>query len=314
MSKKLIAVAAAAALALTGLVGVAPANATAPAAAFTTIGSGDGSTSALAATVSVTRANLVGATATGIALNLTSLATGDVVRVQTTGGVRLLGGAVTGSADVNVTAAGSTDVSYTHSTADGTTSTTKVWTAYTKSTATGTIVINVSRTGLTFSKTLYLKGTFGVGDAVEYNIANVTGIPATLAANGTAAITFTVTDAFGNAVENDTSILNVATIKIGGTNIATAPTWDSTAKVYKATITAPTSSTFIVEVMADTTDPSVAGLVAANWRHVAVVNNPAVAAQITALTAQITALTADYNALATKYNKLVKKSKRVAKK
>ena len=312
MSKKLIAVAAAAALALTGLVGVAPANATAPAAAFTTIGSGDGSTSALAATVSVTRANLVGATATGIALNLTTLATGDVVRVTATGGVRLLGGAVTGSADVDVTKAGVTDVSYTHSTADGTTHTTKVWTAYTKSTATGTIAVTVTRTGLTYSKTLYLKGTFGVGDAVEYNITNVTGIPATLAANGTAAITFQATDAFGNAVENDTSILNVATVKVGGSNVATAPTWDATAKVYKATITAPTSGTFIVEVQADTADPSVAGLVAANWRHVAVVNNPTVTAQITALTAQVTALIADYNALAKKYNKLVKKSKRVA--
>ena len=147
---------------------------------------------------------------------------------------------------------------------------------------------------------------------MEYNITNVTGIPATLAANGTAAITFQATDAFGNAVENDTSILNVATVKVGGSNVATAPTWDATAKVYKATITAPTSGTFIVEVQADTADPSVAGLVAANWRHVAVVNNPTVTAQITALTAQVTALIADYNALAKKYNKLVKKSKRVA--
>ena len=314
MSKKLIAVAAAAALALTGLVGVAPANASAPAAAFTTIGSGDGSTSALAATVTVARANATGATATGIALNLTTLATGDVVRVTATGGVRLLSGAITGSADVDVTKAGVTDVTYTHSTADGTTSTTKVWTAYTKSTATGTIAVTVTRTGLTYSKTLYLKGVILVGDDAEYNVTNVTGIPATMAANTTAAITFQATDAFGNAIENDTSILNVASVKVGGTSVSSTPTWDSTAKVYKATITAPTSGTFIVEVMVASADPSVLGLVAANWRNVSVVNNPAVAAQVTALTAQITALTADYNALAKKYNKLVSKSKRVAKK
>jgi hypothetical protein len=314
MSKKLIAVAAAAALALTGIVGVSPANATAPAAAFTTIGAGDGSTSALAATVSVTRANEIGTTVTGIALTLSTLATGDVVRITATGGVRLLGGAVTGSADVDVTKAGVTDVSYTHSAAAGTSATTKVWTAYTKSTTTGTIVVNVTRTGLTYSKTLYLKGTFGVGDAVEYNIVNVTGIPATLAANGTAAITFQASDAFGNAVDNDTSILNVATVTVGGSNVATAPTWDSTAKVYKATITAPSSGTFIVEVKANTTDPSVDGLVDANWRHVAVVNNPAVTAEITALTVKLTDLTADYNKLAKKYNKLVATSKRVPKK
>jgi hypothetical protein len=306
MSKKLIAVASAAALALTGLVGVAPASASAPAATFTTIGSGDGSTSALAATVTVARANAIGATATGILLNIDTLATGDVVRITATGGVRLLAGldALAGSADVDVTKAGVTEVSYTHSTAAGTSDTSLDMLAYTKSTAVGTIVVNVVRTGLTYNKTLYLKGDIVSSAEVGYNITEVTGMPSTLAANTKADITFKVTDAFGNALENNSNILNVATTQVNNAN-GVLPTWDSTAKVYKASVTAPTSGTFIVEIRAKSTDPSVLGLVAANWRNVSVINNTGVSAQITALTAQVTALTADYNALAAKWNKRV---------
>ena len=299
MSKKLIAVASAAALALTALVGVAPANATAPTFTFTHTGA-NGETATTQATVTVARANAVGQTGTGMALNLASINTGDVVRIVATGGVRILTDAVTGSADLDASKLGRTDFSFT---SGGSADASKTYYAFTKSTATGSVAVTVTRTGLTFTKTLYMKGVLA-SDA-EYNITEVTGVPATMAKNATAAITFKVTDAFGNAVEDDASIKSTTTITVGGTAIGTAPTWDSTAKVYKATITAPSSSVFIVTIDTDTSDPSVDGLPDANWRNTSVVNNATVAAQITALTAQVTALTADYNALATKWNKRV---------
>jgi hypothetical protein len=183
--------------------------------------------------------------------------------------------------------------------------------AYTKSTAVGTIVVNVVRPGLTYDKTLYLKGDIAVGDEVGYNVTEVTGIPATLAANAKADITFKVTDAFGNALENNTAILNVATTQVNNAD-GVLPTWDATAKVYKASITAPTSGTFVVEIRAKATDPSVAGLVAANWKHVAVINNTGVSDQIASLTAQVAALQVivdrkvtkkRYNTLARKWNR-----------
>jgi hypothetical protein len=299
MSKKLIAVASAAALALTGLVGVAPANATAPTFTFTHTGA-NGETASTAATVSVERANAVATTVTGMALNLGTINTGDVVRIVASGGVRILTAAVTGSADLDASKLGRTEISFT---SGGSADASKTYYAFTKSTATGSVAVTVTRTGLTYTKTLYMKGVLAA--TAEYNITEVTGMPATLAKNATAAITFKVTDAFGNAVEDDTSIKNTATITVGGTAIGTAPTWDATAKVYKATITSPSNSVFIVTIDTATADPTVDGLPDANWRNTSVVNNASVAAQITALTAQVAALTADYNALVKKWNKRV---------
>jgi hypothetical protein len=235
-----------------------------------------------------------------MALNLGAIDTGDVVRIVATGGVRVLTAAVAGSADLNAALLGRTDFSFT---SGGSADATKTYYAFTKSTATGSVAVTVTRTGLTFTKTLYMKGV--LAEDAEYNITEVTGVPATMAQNATAAITFKVTDAFGNAVEDDTTIKNTATITVGTTAIGTAPAWDSTAKVYKATITAPSSSVFIVTVQTAATDPSVDGLPDANWVNTSVVNNATVAAQITALTAQVTALTADYNKLAARWNKKV---------
>ena len=146
--------------------------------------------------------------------------------------------------------------------------------------------MNVSRTGLTAASTLHLKGIAGV----EYKIANVTGIPATLALGATSAVTFQATDVFGNAVEDDTSIKALTPTNFG------AVTWDAAAKVYKATLTSPSNSPFITTIDLGASD--VSGFADATDSNVAVVNNPGVSSQIAALTAQVAALVADYNKLA----------------
>jgi hypothetical protein len=94
MSKKLIAVASAAALALTALVGISPASATAPSIAFgagVAADSTDGTSSAAPATVNAPVENeLVVAADNVVELALTDLDTGDVIRVETTGSVKLV--------------------------------------------------------------------------------------------------------------------------------------------------------------------------------------------------------------------------------
>ncbi len=307
MSKKLIAVASAAALALTALVGIAPASASGPAVTFSAgTSGGDGSTSALASTVSAPVTNIM-STSFAATTTITGLLTGDVVRVEATGAVKLLedvtnfGAAA--NANIDVSKSGVATITKTR-TASGS----LALYAYTTSTTAGEVKVSVTRTGLSFNTSLWLKAA---APTAQYNITDVTGVPATLAKGATADITFKATDLYGNAVENDADVLAVTTVKVDGANIATVPTWDAAAKVYKATITSPSSGAFLVKVSTGASD--IVGAAAAA-SSTAVVNNTGVAAQITALTAQVAALTADYNALAKKYNKLVKKSKRVAKK
>jgi hypothetical protein len=298
MSKKLIAVASAAALAITALVGIAPATASGPALAFSSgTSGGDGSTSALASTVAAPVTNIM-STSFAATTTISGLATGDVVRIEATGAVKLLedvtnfGAAA--NANIDVSKAGVATISKTR-----TSNTSLVVYAYTTSTTAGEVKVSVTRTGLSFNTSLWLKAA---APAAQYNITDVTGVPATLAKGATADITFKATDLFGNAVEDDADVKNVDRVKVDGTSIATAPTWDAAAKVYKATITSPSSSAFIVKVSSGATD--IVGAAAA-VSSTAVVNNTGVASQITALTAQVTALTADYNALAAKWNKRV---------
>ena len=289
MSKKLIAVASAAALALTALVGVAPANA-APAGAVTDSTGGAG-TSGSPYTIYVPSANTLVDATNAVTYTISGLATGDVVRVDTTGGIKLLGdislftSATTG---VNVSTLGTTTYSTTKENA-----TSIVLKMFTTSTTAGTIVMTTTRTGLSATSTTYLKGV--VTTAGEHTISAVAGVPATMAKFATAGLTFTVKDVFGNAVENDASILALA----AQTNLS-AITWDSSAKVYKTTLTAPSAGAFTATI--DLGASEVDGLADTSDSAVLVVNNTGVAAQITALTAQVTALTADYNALAKKWN------------
>jgi hypothetical protein len=124
----------------------------------------------------------------------------------------------------------------------------------------------------------------------------------------TAALTFTVKDVFGNAVEADVSILALA----AQTNLS-AITWDSTAKVYKTTLTAPSAGAFVATI--DLGAAEVAGLADTSDAAVLVVNSTGVSTQVTALLAQVAAQAAilavsrlDENSVTQKkYNKLARK-------
>jgi hypothetical protein len=298
MSKKLIAVASAAALALTALVGVAPANA-APAGAVTddasAIAAGTG-TAASPYRIYVPSANTLVAGVNAVTYTISGLATGDVVRVSTTGSVKIISdislfsSATTG---VNVANLGTTSYSTTKENAASI-----VLKAFTTTTTAGTIVLDVTRTGLSASSTTYLQGA--VTTAGEHTISAVAGLPATMAKFATAVLSFTVKDVFGNAVENDTSILALA----AATNLS-AITWDASAKVYKTTLTAPSAGPFVATI--DLGAAEVAGLADTSDSAVLVVNNPGVSAQVAALTAQVAKLSKrvskkKYNTLARKWN------------
>jgi hypothetical protein len=294
MSKKLIAVASAAALALSALVGVVPASANG-ALAITGSTGGAGST-ASPYTIAVPSANTLVSGTNAVTVTVSGLATGDVVRVDATGGFKLMtsiSGLSTASEYINVTTLGTTTYSETT-----TSNANIVLYAYTTGVATGTIASSLTRTGLSSTNSVSVKGTAGPA----YNMSAVSGVPTTLASAATAATTFTATDVFGNPVENSAIIVGDT-----GTNLG-AVTWDSTAKVYKSTLTSPSTSVFVWSFDFGATD--VVGFAKNKDNVSGVVNYSGDAA----LVAQVAALTADYNALATKYNKLVKKSKRVAKK
>jgi hypothetical protein len=298
MSKKLIAVASAAALALTALVGVAPASANG--AIAITGNAGGAGTTASPYTIAVPSNNTIQAGVNAVTVTISGLATGDVVRVDSTGGFKLLtsltGLASTASALINVTTLGTTTYSETT-----TSNSNIVLYAYTTGVATGTIASSLTRTGLSSTNSVSIKGTAGPA----YNMSTVSGVPTTLASGATAAITFTATDVFGNPVENSALVTAMATRNVGGFGTIT---WDSTAKVYKSTLTSAASDAFVWGLAFAAAD--VVGFAKSKASASGVVNYAGDAT----LAAQVATLIADYNALATKYNKLVKKSKRVAKK
>jgi len=294
MSKKLIAVASAAALALTALVGVAPAMA-APAFTFADGTTGGSSTSADPATTKVPSTNLLDPTTDyGVSVVITDLATSDVVRVTSTGSVKLLEAVQGASANVAINSLGSQSITKTRTSAANLT----VY-AYTTSTTAGTVVVSVERTGLSSTSTKHLKGVAGPA----YNVTDVQGVPATLTKTAAAVTTtFKLTDVFGNAVEAATTGVTLTpSTGLATHTFASNIGWDSTAKNYKATLTALETLPFLVDISLSS-DPSVDGLPDANYKYTGVVNNAGVSAQITALTAQVASLTTDYNALAKKWN------------
>jgi hypothetical protein len=288
MSKKLIAVASAAALAFTAFVG-APAFA-APATAVTGNASGSGTVSdPFIETVPST--NTLASGTNALTVTVSGLATGDVVRIDTTGTVKM----VTALAPYSA-ATTAIDISTVGVQTYTTTKTNAVDVAvfaFNTSTTAGTIVTTVTRTGLTSSSTLYFKGST---DA-EYNLTEVVGVPATLAKTKTAAITFRATDVFGNQVKDNTDIKALVITGLG------TITWDATSEKYEALMTSASDDAYVFTLDLGVTDT--VGMAKAKDSLIAVINNTGVAAQITALTAQITALTADYNALAKKFNKRV---------
>jgi hypothetical protein len=300
MSKKLLAVASATALALSALVGVAPAMANAPAASLTgsngnsaTTGPG---TSASPVLQNVPDENtLVGDDSAAIVIS--NLSTFDVVRITTSGKVRITTAETVGSADVNVTTLGTQSFSSTRSALGSLT----VY-ANTTDTTTTEIKWEVVRTNLTTGGSLWIKGVAGQA----YAVTNVTA-PAVLANGATSEIRFAVTDVFGNQIEATpiTAALTGAAANVDGV-------WDAALKLHKGTITSNTNNPFILTVDGNgsTANPgSVAGFAATTISVPVVINAAGASSQITNLTAQVAALTAQLAASVTKvkYNKLARK-------
>jgi hypothetical protein len=275
----------------------------APAGALTdfTVGQTGTGTAAAPYTISVPSANTLVAATNAVTYTISGLATGDVVRVDTTGGIKIMTDIslfTAASTGVNVSTLGATTYSATKDNA-----TSIVLKLFTTSTTAGTIVMTTTRTGLSATSTTYLQGTVTL--AGEHTISAVAGVPATMTKLATAALSFTVKDVFGNAIENDISILALA----AQTNLS-AITWDATAKVYKTTLTAPSAGAFVATI--DLGAAEVAGLADTSDSAVLVINNAGVSTQIAALTAQLAAVTLikdrkvskkKYNTLARKWNK-----------
>jgi hypothetical protein len=282
MSKKLIAVASAAALALSALVAI-PAAAAAPVVTLVGAVAGTG-TSSSNATIDVPYSNSVVRGQNAIEFTVSALETGDVVRITTSGSVKAIDSAVNvpNSSVFDVTSAHKSSIEKTR-----TSDANYVFMVQNTTTTAGTVVVSVSRTGLTSSSTLYVKGVAGA----PYKITDVTGVPTTMAKLATAAVTFKVTDFFGNAVES---------LTLGSkTDNLTAPTWDSSAKVFKTTLTAQSSGAFTVEF--DLGADDIAGFADATDSYVSVVNFAGNAS----LATQVASLISDYNKLATRWNKKV---------
>jgi hypothetical protein len=306
MSKKLIAVASAAALALTALVGVAPANATAPSIALTATGSAGAGTSSSPYELDVPAGNIIDTSAeTAITFTIgtsPALAIGDVITVTATGAVKLLETEVeTASANFNASTLGKSSLAYTK-----TNDTAVVFFAYTTSTTAGTVKIDIARTGVSTSNTYHIEGVPGP----KHTVANVTGLPTTLANTATATVNFTVNDVFGNVIENKESDISTGTERTGGFGFIT---WNASKKAYQSTLTSGSSSVFLASI--DLKGSDVVGMPKASDVISAIVNNPAAATANAAATAQIAALTTQLAAsrpIATsvtkkKYNTLARK-------
>lgn len=274
MSKKLIAVAAASALALSALIAT-PAVA-APAIAVQNAVTGTGTASS-PYTIPVPSANTV-ASGNSLEFNITGLAVDDVVKVVASG-VRVIEGntPIANSSFYNVTTLSKTALDKTI--ASGTSYDFMV---HTTSTTTGTVAVTITRTGLNTSNTYSVKGTVGT----PYVIKATGGVPETLANTKTSVVTFTIADVFGNLIENSSATSSIVRSNMG------AVTWDSTAKVYKSTMTAPTSGAFIASLDLNASDLSVAGFADSSQELIAVVNStgsPSLVSQVAALTAQLAA-------------------------
>ena len=289
MSKKIIAVASAVALALAALVAM-PAAAAAPSIAITGITGGGAGTSSSNTLVRVPDANSIDDALNAAVFTVTALETGDVVRITTTGSVKAIDTAVdvANSAIFDVTSAHKSSIEKTRAT-NGSPNGQMIFYVQTTSTTAGTVVVSVTRTGLTSTNTYYIKGVAGN----PYKITDVTGVPTTMAALATSATTFKVTDIFGNAVETTVPAGLTKTANLG------TVTWDSTAKVFKSTLTAAVSSAFTVEI--DLGAVAVDGFADPTDSYVSVVNFAGNAS----LATQVASLISDYNALAKKWNKKV---------
>jgi hypothetical protein len=311
MSKKLIAVAAAAALALTGLVAT---PATSAVGAFSVVVSstsgGTGLNADAAYTVKIPTQDVlrfnetVGATTSVFRVVTTAPGTTDAVRVVSTGGVKVITktafDALTST--TNNTKAGSQDVS--QASVDGN----ATFYVYSTSTANGTVTVSSGLNSTTFN----VKGI----TPAAYNVV-AKAAPATVATSADTVIDFTVTDAFGNAIEaNQTVVIT----KVGPLNLstATALTWDTTRLTLYLTVSgsAVGNASVNVEIGAANGATAITAFGTPKTSFFTVAVGGTQAELITALTAQVTALNAQLVALEIikdrkvsklKYNRLARK-------
>jgi hypothetical protein len=294
MSKKLIAVAAAAALALTGLVAT-PATSAVGAWSLAVTGNngGNGLTADNAYTVNIPTQNVLrynapaGATTSVIRVVTTAPGTTDTVRAVATGGVEVATAATYDAATSKSTSTGAADVSA--ASVDGN----ATFYVYSTSTANGTVTFSSGSN----STVINVKGI----TPAPYNVV-VKSAPATASTSVDTKVDFTVTDAFGNAIEADTT----ATItKVGPVTLSNPAklTWDTDRKTLTATFTGSAAGSASINVELGATKIDAFGTPKTVFFTVAVGGTQEEV--ITALTAQVAALKADYNKLAARWNKRV---------
>jgi hypothetical protein len=304
MSKKLIAVASAAALALTGLV-VMPTVATADPGPFTLTVSGavtstadrNGTTSAKAYQVEVPSSDVLRLvetadheTGTVIEIEIQTPGSTDAITVTATGGVKV----VTDSEDLEDLA-----------TADGTQSLTDVAAngaatiyAYNTSTTAATLVVSAAGS----SQTIWLDGLTGPENAYSVSFT----APASVGMGTEFEVSGTVSDMFGNKIEEDVVVTVTGTG--GDVEAEEELEWDSVKKVYAEDIDARTTAgQFALALSLDETATKVSAFGTPATTAFFVVNATDLSTQVTALTAQVTALQAQLEASRPKATSVTKK-------
>jgi hypothetical protein len=294
MSKKLIAVAAAAALALTGLVATPATSAVgAFSVAVTATSGGTGLTADAAYTVKIPTQDVlrfnetVGATTSVFRVVSTTPGTTDTVRVVSTGGVKVLTktafDALTST--TNNTKAGSQDVSQASDAGNAT------FYVYSTSTANGTVTVSSGSNSTSFN----VKGI----TPAAYNVV-VTNAPSTVPTSVDTKVDFTVTDAFGNAIES--TVTTAVITKVGPVTLSNAAslTWDTDRKTLTTTINGSAAGNASINVEIGATKIDAFGTPKTVFFTVAVGGTQT--ELITALTAQVATLKADYNKLAARWN------------
>ena len=323
MSKKLIAVAAAAALALTGLVAT-PASATAIQTVTinhsTSVGEGEqltvshaSATNAVVPSSSMTSRtldwNATGSTSRNVIRFQVVTTAATTVTVTSASGVLLSDKLVDADDAALKITAGVTSLPIATNTANSLTAT---FYAYSTSTTAGTVTVTTPGSSLRY----FVKAKLGA----PYNLTNVKFPTSVLSgdvnvlADNTNKVTYNVTDAFGNAIEDATVALTVFPL---GTAVNSG--YQSTTKQYVSFIHGATASTVSMNLaLAETTDLSANGFAAPVKSAFASVSAGDLAAQVKSLTASVTALQAalantvtkaKYNNLVKKYNKITRGKK-----
>jgi hypothetical protein len=166
---------------------------------------------------------------------------------------------------------------------------------------TSTTASQVTVTSGSNSTSFWIKGVSPASYA--YNVV-AKNAPATIATSVDTKVDFTVTDAFGNAVEED---VTAAITKVGPVTLSNPAklTWDTDRKTLTATITGSAAGNASVNVELSPAATKIDAFGTPKTVFFTTTVGGTQAELITALTAQVAALTADYNKLAARWNKRV---------